>query len=120
MSPLYPAQGQAALWLVFAAAGALCAAVSKAVTAFFGGGRMRVPGAITAGAVSALIGCGTCVLFASGLPRAYMLPALAMGAVAFHWLVAVPLGKAARLVARILLRIKACAAELGAVKRLLK
>jgi len=120
INPLYAAQGQAQLWLLFCAAGAVSAALSALVMAFFGSCRLRAFGALLSGALSALVFCISCVLLTGGSLRFYMFPAMGAGALLFSLLVLRPVRWVLHRVAAATAPVFRAAAQSPIMQKLLK
>ncbi|MDO4739389.1 MAG: hypothetical protein Q4A66_01845 [Eubacteriales bacterium] len=119
MSVLYPAQGQAQLWLEFCAAGAAAALLSGLIGLFFPG-RLRALGDLLSGCAAGLLLCGTCVLRANGVMRAYMLVALLIGASGFVLLLGLPLRRLLRPLSSALAQLARRVGSCAFLRRLLR
>lgn len=120
MNRLFPAQGQGALWIVFAAAGLIAGGTADLLRCFFGCGRFRAVGGMFAGAAFGLICFGLCVLCANGTPRAYMPLAMAAGAALYRATAGQLLRGICRVCGGVLLRMSRRIGSTRAVQRLLK
>jgi len=120
MNVLNPSQNQLQLALAFAAAGGLCALCSALLSAFFGPGRLRAAGSFLSGCLCALIACAACVLFANGKLRFFMLPAIAVGAAAAHFLFVAPISRLLRLIRRAIARLCGRISRCSLLQRLAK
>ncbi|MBQ3223463.1 MAG: hypothetical protein IJB41_07605 [Clostridia bacterium] len=120
MNVLNPSQNQLQLALAFAAAGGLCALCAALLAAFFGPGRLRAAGSFLSGCLCALIACAACVLFANGKLRFFMLPAIAVGAAAAHFLFVAPISRLLRLIRRAIARLCGRISRCALLQRLAK